>query len=351
MKAFFQQFRDVLWPKQPASWQTLILLSLFSAFIAFFTSFPAQNIIATCGWIFLILGTWWFVAQDAVKKALTINIVFTKVFLGAWVVGALICLFVFGSWGQQFGMVRLVPTALIVWPIVSAGVTLASNFITSDGSLKTPKLIVPEVKVRQGMVLFLLGHLLIACWFQFYFLLQGWLTAYPSILADDFSRSVFVYRVQFERPSSRGKDILSNAEAALADRLKKSNWGDIERWLFENQRGQWVKDIEGQVEGQLRDRRLAEEDRWWILRGQVKGDTFDTGAVYNLQLDAVWQGPSSQKAGYYLRKTCELTPRRIFTRRANSPIPDSQVVGRLKCSPVGKPQNLDPKDPPNSIQT
>jgi Family of unknown function (DUF5357) len=349
MKVIFQQFREMLWPDQPASWQTLILLSLFSAFIAFFTTFPAQNIISSLGWVFLILGTWWFVVQEAVKKALTFNLVFSKVFLGSWIVGALICVFVFGSWGR-FGTVALVPTAFICWPIVSGAIDLLSKFIKTDGETKTPKLALPEVKFRQGMLLFFLSHLLIACWFQFYFLLQGWLSTYPSILADDFSRSAFVYKVQFERPSSRGKDILTAAEAALNDRLSKSNWSEIERWLFENQRGQWVKDLESRVEGQLRDRRLAGEDRWWTLQGQVKGDTFDTGAVYNLQLDAVWQGPSSQQAGYYLRKTCEITPRRTFTRRANSPIPDSRVVGRLKCSPPTDPKNIDPKDKPNEVK-
>ncbi|NJK52941.1 MAG: DUF5357 domain-containing protein, partial [Leptolyngbyaceae cyanobacterium SU_3_3] len=47
-------------PPDWASWQTLVALSAFSAIVAGMTSYPVTNIIAFFGWVFLILGVWWF---------------------------------------------------------------------------------------------------------------------------------------------------------------------------------------------------------------------------------------------------------------------------------------------------
>lgn len=344
MKELIQDLRKFLTPEQPSSWQTLLLLSLFSVLIAFFTSTPTQNFLASCGWVFLILATWWFIYEAPVKKALTFPGVFTEIFLGPWVVGAMICLFLFGSWGGLGQLTALTPVAFICWAPVSAAIAIAPNFIKTDPATKTPKFTWPKVDLRQGLVLFVLSHLLIACWFQFYFLLQGWLSVYPSLLAESFDHSAFVIKVQRdEKGTTKGKDLLNAAELELRDRLKQQSWGDIERWLFENNRQQWVKDLETKVEQQLQKRKPFGENNWWKLRGKVTTDTFDTGAMYNLQLDAVWQGPTSLPSGYYLSKRCELTPKREFFRKRGDLLPETRVVGQVKCKDVTQPIELKPE--------
>ncbi|MGI0492611.1 DUF5357 family protein [Alkalinema pantanalense CENA528] len=348
MKEFIQEIRDFLTPKQPASWQTLLLLSLFSSFIAFFTTSIAQNIISSCGWIFLILAAWWFVYEPPIKKALTFPGIFTQIFIGPWIVAALICLFLFGSWGNYGQLTAITPPAFIVWPLLSAVIGLIPNFIKTNGDSKTPEFTWPGKDKRQGMVLFLMSHLLVACWFQFYFLLQGWLSVYPSLLSDDFTSSSFVVRVSnFDRGSPLGKDVLNTAEAQLRSRLEKQTWGEIERWFFENKaQKQWVNDLESDVSKQLTQRWRFFEGQLWDLQGKVTTDRFDTGAMYNVQLDAIWQGPSSQQSGYYLTKTCEITPSRQFYRKAGVTLPSSRVIGRLKCSEVSKPIEIKPDSKP-----
>ena len=220
-----------------------MLLSLFSVVMAAFMSPAVQGIVSSCGWFFLIVAIWWFVHEKNVQSALSFDGVFTKIFLGPWIVASLIVLAVFGSWSGFANLLRVAPSAFICVAPLAALIALAPKFIKSSKE-KTPEFTIPATKDRQGMVLFVLSHLLIACWFQFYFLLQGWLNLYPSLLAEDFGRSSFVVRVQPNIQVSRGREVLNAAESDLRDRLNNQNWSAIERWLFESKvSNQWTTDL------------------------------------------------------------------------------------------------------------
>ncbi len=338
MKDLIAALRGFLTPTQPASWQTLILLSLFSVFIALFMSSMAQGLVSSCGWIFLIAAVWWFVYEKNVKTALTLNGIFSSVFLGPWIVSILTCLAFFGSWISFAKLGGLTPPALICVAPLAALITIAPEFIKTTDA-KTPAFTWPKADKRQGLVLLVLSHVLIACWIQFYFLLQGWLTMYPSLLADDFSRSSFVIRLpQSVIQSSRGKEVLNAAENELRDRFNNQTWAETERWLFETKGDTWVKELQSSVQDRLKNKPGIGEVNLWQLGAKVSGDTYDSGALYNLGLEATWKGPSAAGKGYKVTKNCQVVPTRTFTPRKNSPIPNTKMVGKLRCTDVAEPK-------------
>ena len=334
MKDLFASLRSFLTPKDLASWQTFMLLSIFSVVMGAFMSSLAQGIVSSFGWFFLIVAVWWFVYGKDVQNALTFNTVFTKVFLGPWIISTLIVIAVFGSWNGFANLSGVTPPAFISVAPIAAMIALAPKFIKSSKE-KTPEFTVLGVKDRQGMVLFVLSHLLIACWFQFYFLLQGWLNLYPSLMAEDFSRSSFVVRFQPNIPVSRGRELLNAAESDLRDRLNNQSWSAIERWLFESKvSNQWITDLERNVQSRLKNKLGGGEMDLWTLSGKVDADTYDSGAYYNLVLNATWKGPTATQAPYTVSKRCELVPKRTFSRRDKSAIPETKVIGTLNCSDV-----------------
>ncbi len=338
MKDLVAALRGFLTPSQPASWQTLMLLSLFSVFIALFMTPIPQGFVSSCGWLFLITAVWWFVYEKNVKTALTFNGVFSSVFLGPWIVSILTCLAVFGSWISFTKLGGITPPMLICIAPLAALITIAPEFIKTNDATKTPEFTFPGAGKRQGMVLFVLSHFLVACWIQFYFLLQIWLDRYPTILADDFSRSAFVVRLQPSIQSSRGKDVLTAAENELRDRFSNQTWGETERWLFETKGNAWVKELQTSVQNRLKDKPGVGEVNLWQLGAKVSGDTYDSGALYNLGLEATWTGPSAEGKAYKVTKNCEVIPTRVFTRRANNPVPNSKMVGKLRCTDVNEPK-------------
>ena len=77
MITIFDQIRKRLQAPSWASWQTFVSLSVFSVIVAGMTNPPIQAIIANFGWVFLVIGVWWFTYDETVKKKLTFNGLFT----------------------------------------------------------------------------------------------------------------------------------------------------------------------------------------------------------------------------------------------------------------------------------
>jgi Family of unknown function (DUF5357) len=294
MKKFFEEIRTLLFPKDAASWQTLIWLSVLSVVMGGLATAPVQNIISSCGWVFLILGVWWFTYDEPVKKALTWKR-FNKLFIGPWIVGALICLALFGGWG--WGQTPTAPM-LITWPIISAMIAVIPKFVKSDPDRKTPIFVLPKGDPWKDIVLLFLINFLLSCWFQFYFVLQGWLEAYPSLLSDNFSNSAFVtdLRPRVQR-DSKGKLLLNRVEEVLKEQLDGKPWPEVERWLKDL--NQQLPDLDTSARGKL----PFAESAWWTVDGKVLPN-----ATYNLQLRALWRGPSSQPKGYAVTTNCRITP-------------------------------------------
>ncbi len=349
MREVFVQVRDRLKPPQWASWQTLVFLAAFSALIAAMTTQEspqiAQRIISSFGWVFLILGVWWFVYEPEVKKKLT----FYSLFTGPWLVGALICVYLFGTWE---GRAIPTPTALISWPPISTIVWASPKFVKSDAKTKSPVYTNPNVGARQDIILVLLVNLVVSCWFQFHFLIQNWFEAYPSLRAEDFRRSEFVvsftdYRQRRDR--SRGVDLLNTADQVITEQLQGKQWQEVERWL--EQIDQEIPQVRSTVLQRLPN---IPESELWTLGAKVVSPPNKIDA-YDLQLQAVWQGPSSRTKATALTKTCairqgrKLGPASQFNFDSPAPPattgPRTRLIGSVQCKWDDPSLETDPVPP------
>lgn len=350
-------------PKESASWQTFIGLSILSWITSYLIILPLEDairrifpnladfvgeasysspiveeVVSSLGWIFLIIGVWWFTYVDDKDLPVKKNLSPGGIFIGPWITGALICIFIFGDWEGH-------PPALpyILWPIISVIIHSLPKFIKPGPA---PKL--PEPDVRQEVIIAVLFNLVVSCWFQLHFSIQNLAVDYPSLMADNFSRSAFVTSLEPRvQGASRGVSLLNLAESALRNELEGQRWSEVERWLL--QVDQEVIPLEQLVKEQLSP---VDENRLWRLRGRV----FQGNPDYDLRLFAIWQGPSSAATGYYLTKSCQVTqvrgraaviadPSGIARTPTAQPLP--VAVSDINCEPASAPvfdrPNLDPQ--------
>jgi hypothetical protein len=277
----------LLLPPQYFSWQMVLYLSIFSWGMSLLgrllgASTFTVGLLASGGWIFLALGLGWGIQASRIKP-FGLN-------LAPWVAGGVLCMFVFGTWGG-----RWLEPALVCWPLVSFGVAAVPHLVSWDLNWKTP-----SPPVRQQLVLLFLLSLLFSSWLQFYFRLQAWVEAYPSLVADRLDQSNFVYRMPGQEvPLSVGVAHLTQAEALIESQLEGQPWPSVERWLL-NRDGQRQA-----LQTQLQNRASpSPEDRLWDLDLEVNNEANG----YRLDLWAVWTGPAATEASYYLEKSCQLRP-------------------------------------------
>lgn len=289
-----------LTPPTAFSWQTLILLSLFSHIMSSLATDFTQNLISSMGWIFLIFGVSWATTDHPPK--------ISGFSLGPWITGALVCTFVFGSWKGD-----LAPATLVCWPPVSAFLASVREFFDPGLRFRTP----PPVS-RQNVLLLMLSNLIISCWIQFYFTTQDLLTQYPTLLADDFSKSTFVVKLEVPRTvMSRGALLLNSMEPLVRRELSNKPWPQVERSLLPQELKTRMEVIKKKVQQQLPK---AAEDLWW--RFTYKVSSIKSG--YNLLLQAIWEGPHSEGGNYVIQKSCQITQKP--SKKATNSGPISQVT-------------------------
>ncbi|MBW4481820.1 MAG: DUF5357 domain-containing protein [Tildeniella torsiva UHER 1998/13D] len=290
---FLRQTLVELWqavlPPRYFSWQTVIYMSLFSWLMSLLarlveaTAFTV-GLLATISWICLALGVGWALEANRVRLF--------GIPVAPWVSGAILCIFLFGSWGG-----RWLQPALVSWPLVSFAVIAVPSLVSWDFDLKKP----PPM-VRQQLALLFCLSLLFSSWFQFYFRIQTWVREYPSLVADSVDHSAFVYRFPGQEVAlPAGVTHLTIAEEMLREQIDNKPWPSVERWLL-NLDGQ-RQALQRRVQSQMgRDADL--EDSLWRLDFQPLAN----GDGYTLKLWAIWSGPAANPSGYYLEKTCLLMP-------------------------------------------
>ena len=311
-------------PPSAFSWQTLILLSLFSYYMQWLVenSF-IEKLLNNFVWIFLIWGVYWAttstrflrIGYDKDKKKDGFP-------LSPWITGALVSIYIFSS---RTGEIR--PETIIYWPSISAVIAAIPDFVGDNLTIKRP----PQ-KNRQNLVVLFGTQFLLSCWFQFYFVLQNWTGQYPSLLVDDVRKSAFVVKAPLKDTVPRGSEILQSIESNLKDRFNNKPWPTVERSLLPEQRKKLIGLMEQQSKKQGP---LVEEDRWWKVTSNVKSGK----SGYNLVLQANWEGPrSSPKKKYALTKSCQITPVARKASSATKPIntgqPASTSISRVECKPV-----------------
>nr|WP_228035535.1 DUF5357 family protein [Oculatella sp. LEGE 06141] len=313
MKALWKRLQEI----QPYSWETLLLLSLFSWLVAWLIEDPVlREVASSFGWIFLIFGVSWALSGKKLPlPGIQIN-------YGPWVTGALICIFLF----REQILNDSFSTALVIWPLISASIAALRRFIAPGPTYK-----IPDPPGRQDIVIVLLFGILLSCWIQFYFVVQNWLADYPSLLAESFRQSNFVVRLDSDSiDPPQGILMLNSAEAILQNDLAGRPWGAVELWLMNLDSEK--QELESEAKASIA---RFEESQWWnldmfILQGQPD---------YTLQLQAIWRGPSSQPQGYTIGKTCAL--RQISTRTVRGAGSPSTVVStQVTCDPVVLPEAL-----------
>jgi hypothetical protein len=286
----FGQVFEFLKPPKPDSWQTLLWISAMSWGFSLISESPfIQSFIASLGWIFLIAGLHWAMYEKKINEQLKFN----GFFVGPWITGALICVFLWSLLNDSLRIPISVP--FIAWPPISAAIAAAPKFIKAgkDG----PEAALPNAAGRQEVIILLLSNLVISCWFQLYFLTQNWLTQYPTFLAEDFSRSAFVVRPSAARQPQRGVMLLDNAESILRTQLAGASWPQVERWLLDlNQRLPAIRNAA------IERMPPTEEDNMWALEARVV-----PGGNYRMELRSIWLGPTGDGIPFYLTKTCDFS--------------------------------------------
>lgn len=310
---FLRTLFGIFNPATAFSWQTLIGLSVFSWAMSWLATNVFQFILASLSWWFLILGVYWATTSN---KSLSIG----KVHLSPWITGALITIYGFGVFTGE-----LSASALIVWPLISA--VVAALPVCLDENF-TPK--IPEKDNRQPLIWLVTTQLLLSSWFQFYFQTQNWLGQYPTIAADNFSKSAFVVRISTDEPKQRiprGTTILDLIASRLEEQLENKNWSDVEQILLLRERerlNELIEQIESQVRQEIASPTIKEDKLWQVSFREIS--LRDSG--YNLELNALWEGPRSQTQPTILSKSCQI---QSINRQTDTGM---SRISQVECDPV-----------------
>ncbi|GAB4134404.1 MAG: hypothetical protein Fur0046_06130 [Cyanobacteria bacterium J069] len=316
MKELLDELWKQLKPPRTFSWQTLVLLSLFSwALSMLVETFILQDLLSRFGWLFLTVGVGWALSGNK------INILGLEITTGPWITGALICVVLFAGWVGDLGRV-----AWVSWPIFAAISAAVPHFF--------PRFTfsIPDPKVRQDLIVRAVLAGTMSCWIQFHFVVQDWLRDYPSLLADDFRRSAFVVRLDEQQGNPalnppRAVLLLTFAEEYLKRSLEDRPWSETERWLIElDQRIPQLREVVVQQARRTEQRTLA-EDALWRFSGVVPpGDP-----EYTLRLRAVWLGPTSTNRPYAIERACLIS--QVTPPPAAGAVVAGAAVTQVTCNP------------------
>jgi hypothetical protein len=323
----YEGIKKLLIPPKAYSWQTFIYLSAYSWILSFLAAGYVENVIAFLGWLFLIAGTAWYTTEDPLRVPGTFMPV------GAVITGFLVSVFAFGNSEDV-----ITPRTIILWPTIAGIITAIPDFIEGTDSSTTAK--IPKPEVREKIIVLVASCMLISCWIQFYFVMDNWLTQYPSILTDDFGRSTFVIRIaepetqttpEVRKIPKNGVTILDTLQTRVEEELNQKPWSQVERWLLEATKE--VKSLGNQVINQ----QLGEYEERKLGRLEARVTNIKSG--YKLDLLSIWDGPSSDIKGYYLQKSCQVEPIAVSqgnSRIALNEVEQNNTVAEIECDRLSK---------------
>ncbi|MEM7727304.1 MAG: septal junction protein FraD [Cyanobacteria bacterium P01_A01_bin.45] len=326
-----EDFKDFLVPKKAYSWQLLIYLSIFSlimSFLAVKESF-VQNLIAYCGWFFLIAGTAWYTTDKPV------NIPGTNMPIGAIVTAGLVSIFFFSPNDNEI----LRPVSIVLWPTIAAVITAIPEFF--EGSGTDVKRQVPKVDTRQELTILIAVCMMLSCWINLYFLVDRWLQEYPSLAADSYRTSILVRRQELQpeqKPPQNGALLLERLTPIVEQQISSQPWARVERWLLEAD--DRVRNIGQEVKTRNISRLQQERDLW-----NIGARVSNTKTGYRLDLLSIWTGPTSSQNKFYFKRSCKIEPVAIPIDEDNSSS-NTETVAELECQPI--PMFLPDTPPPKS---
>lgn len=304
------QIRGLITPPSYLSWQTLLLLSLFSWGMATLAeaseATPATvGIMSTGSWLFLTIAIWWALDSNPVRLG--------YISISPWITAAVICVFVFRPWTDE----RL-QLAMASWPIVATILVAIPSFCNWKLDWSVPKPV-----VRQELIVLLLLNLLLSSWIMFYFRVQHWFNDYPSLIAENLDNSAFVYRFgRDNNGSSQAEALLTSAADNLVKQLDDTPWPRVERWLLNLDNS-----INSVAEGIILN--AINESVFWSLDAP-RPNSISNG--YQVRLRANWLGPTAKQNGYYVEKVCTILPRTLKPRTSEETPQNLTPVAQVTCS-------------------
>jgi hypothetical protein len=303
-------------PPRPFSWQTLILLSLFSAAMAYVatlvpspTSF-VHNFIKFCGWFFLILGAIWWQLEKPLKLF--------GLKVGWWAIAIPIDVLIFTHINYSF---KSLP--FISLPILAGFLSLIRIFFR-----RTFYPTFPPPELRLSATIIFLIHVLMSCWIQFYFVLSDWSSDYPTLTSENLDRSSFVFDFRWvDRRRDRGEYAIETMEGFLKSNIQGKPWENVRQFMQNLEIRPGRLDLDEPVKGRMVQ--LPENSLW-----SFKANSVQTNAGYRLQLLAIWEGPRMEKEQFYFEKLCEISQNFVQPRSPDSPLPDlGRSRGNIECEP------------------
>lgn len=312
IQGLFATVQKLFTPTKAYSWQTFIYLSLFSWAISSLAVGYIKDVIAFCGWLFLLAGTAWYTTDDPLRVPGTFMPV------GAVITGFLVSVFAFGHKENV-----LTSNTIVIWPTIAAVVTAIPNFFEGTGGTAA-KTKLPKVQDRQKVVVLLAWCMLLSCWLQFYFVIDKWLKEYPSLRADNFQKSAFVIRLESPKQKPKNGDlILNKIQPLVTSQIAKKPWSEVEKWLIE------VNEQLGNIGRRSIENNLGESKEKLLWRIEPRVVSIKSG--YRLDILMIWAGPSADNRGYYWKKSCLIQPSGGSEQTENK-----NAVATISCDRVNK---------------
>lgn len=307
---------DRLRPPRPFSWETLILLSIFSGLLSAFSwllvppAWNAYHFTYQGFLIFFVLGTAWWQWERPIQLL--------GIKIGPWIVGLLLSILLLDDLPETWRYQAMIVT----WPLLTAAVRSVPKFFR--GQLLPSW---PPLSIQKELTVMFLFHALISLWFQFGFLLNQWFINYPSLLTEDLTRSSFAIAWGIEAPQiPQGNIMINEMESVLREQIEGQQLpraNQVISGLLENR-----IEIDKTVKKRLPN---IEENQWWKLQGTV----IQRQAGYGITLFAIFQGVPLVKKEYYLEKSCEIS--RTFRQPGPaSSLPPAEALDRaeVECGPT-----------------
>lgn len=268
MIKFFQNFFKWLRPPKLSSWQTFTCVTLALFMLSISSADPLREALAIGSFASGTVAATWAGLE---KKWL----------LTPWITAALSAVI---AWE----LLRIpIPVLLVLWLPVAGALWLVPKCL--DWETTTWR--APNTEVRQRFLLIFVSQFLLSCWLQFGFTVQTWLDRYPSLVVDDFDRSVFVHPVGLDQTlEPRGFTLLQGMQSRVTDRLDEQSWPAVKAWMDDIWVPHQIPDYLRELKVQL-DIPFLPEDKFWEIT--VAATEKEEG--YDVLWRAQWLGPRSRR--------------------------------------------------------
>ncbi|MDY6782449.1 MAG: DUF5357 family protein [Cyanobacteriota bacterium] len=295
---------EKLKPPKLYSWQSALILSVVLGLFSLIAIGIFGIFAALFGQAFLLVAVFLLCTEAA--------------FIGTpWLIAALISAFLYLNLRHYDISNEIANLAIVAFPIIAATLALLPMFIDKENNDRAAK--------WKNALLVYGVHILVACWIQLYFVMQGWLEEYPSLMAENFNRnSPAVVKINFQREPvpSKGTALLDKIGEELSRQLNDQPWDTIKP-LTPDKLSARINTIKQAVGAEVAS--PAENALW-----RVQKDIIPESSGYIVYLEALWEGPKNQLQKIDSAKLCKVYQGFSKVNQFR------ESVGIVECQPARK---------------